>query len=220
MGVYQSSHLQSRHHKNSVISLSSLTLTDRAITCVFFPVRYYGESEARLRDIFRDARERAPSIIFIDELDALCPKRDKVQNEFEKRVVATLLTLMDGANTVSLLTCWCRQVARQTDKRTDRQKDRWIDKQTDSRTDSFKLVPTEYTTCGPLKTIDKGETLFWLRGWSRNYLGNKYPCGKLANSCENTNCILQFKKKYYLLDRSISYCSLFHRISRLVTWLF
>jgi len=61
--------------------------------------RYYGESEARLRDIFREARERAPSIVFIDELDALCPKRDKVQNEFEKRVVATLLTLMDGANT-------------------------------------------------------------------------------------------------------------------------
>ena len=53
-----------------------------------------------MRDIFREARERAPSIIFVDELDALCPKRDKVQNEFEKRVVATLLTLMDGADTV------------------------------------------------------------------------------------------------------------------------
>ena len=62
-------------------------------------VRYYGETEARLRDIFHEAREKAPSIVFIDELDALCPKRDKVQNEFEKRVVATLLTLMDGANT-------------------------------------------------------------------------------------------------------------------------
>ncbi|KAJ7363282.1 spermatogenesis associated protein 5 [Desmophyllum pertusum] len=43
----------------------------------------------------------APSIVFIDELDALCPKRDKVQNEFEKRVVATLLTLMDGADSAS-----------------------------------------------------------------------------------------------------------------------
>lgn len=53
-----------------------------------------------MRDIFREARERAPAIVFIDELDALCPKRDKVQNEFEKRVVATLLTLMDGADTV------------------------------------------------------------------------------------------------------------------------
>ena len=63
-------------------------------------VRYYGETEARLRDIFHEAQEKAPSIVFIDELDALCPKRDKVQNEFEKRVVATLLTLMDGANTV------------------------------------------------------------------------------------------------------------------------
>ncbi|XP_058945749.2 ATPase family gene 2 protein homolog A isoform X1 [Pocillopora verrucosa] len=63
--------------------------------------RYYGETEARLRDIFREARERAPAIVFIDELDALCPKRDKVQNEFEKRVVATLLTLMDGADTAN-----------------------------------------------------------------------------------------------------------------------
>ena len=63
----------------------------------FFSNRYYGETEARLRDIFREAQEKAPSIVFIDELDALCPKRDKVQNEFEKRVVATLLTLMDGA---------------------------------------------------------------------------------------------------------------------------
>ena len=64
-----------------------------------FLARYFGETEARLRELFREAHEKAPSILFIDELDALCPKRDKVQNEFEKRVVATLLTLMDGANT-------------------------------------------------------------------------------------------------------------------------
>ena len=96
-----------------------------------YPVRYYGESEARLRDIFREAGERAPSIIFIDELDALCPKRDKVQNEFEKRVVATLLTLMDGANTVSLLTCCCRQGDRQTDRHSaDRQTLRETDRET------------------------------------------------------------------------------------------
>ncbi len=62
--------------------------------------RYYGESEAKLRDIFLDAERNAPSVIFIDELDALCPKRDKLQNEFEKRIVATLLTLMDGLTTV------------------------------------------------------------------------------------------------------------------------
>ena len=66
-----------------------------------FPDRYYGESEAKLRDIFLDAERNAPSIVFIDELDALCPKRDKLQNEFEKRIVATLLTLMDGLTTVS-----------------------------------------------------------------------------------------------------------------------
>lgn len=61
--------------------------------------RYYGETEAKLRDIFREAQDRGPSIVFIDELDALCPKRDKVQNEFEKRLVATLLTIMDGMRT-------------------------------------------------------------------------------------------------------------------------
>ena len=66
-----------------------------------FPGRYCGESEAKLRDIFLDAERNAPSIVFIDELDALCPKRDKLQNEFEKRIVATLLTLMDSLTTVS-----------------------------------------------------------------------------------------------------------------------
>ncbi|CAH1267750.1 SPATA5 [Branchiostoma lanceolatum] len=58
--------------------------------------KFYGETESRLRDIFKQAEERTPSIIFIDELDALCPKRENVQSEMEKRVVATLLTLMDG----------------------------------------------------------------------------------------------------------------------------
>ncbi|NXC17544.1 SPAT5 protein, partial [Corythaeola cristata] len=58
--------------------------------------RFYGESESRLRQIFAEASLRRPSIIFIDELDALCPKREGAQNEVEKRVVASLLTLMDG----------------------------------------------------------------------------------------------------------------------------
>ncbi|NWZ29249.1 SPAT5 protein, partial [Asarcornis scutulata] len=58
--------------------------------------KFYGESEARLRQIFAEASLRRPSIIFIDELDALCPKREGAQNEVEKRVVASLLTLMDG----------------------------------------------------------------------------------------------------------------------------
>lgn len=136
MSAFHSSHLQSGRRNNGVTSFSYLILTDRVITSLIYPVRYYGESEARLRDIFREAGERAPSILFIDELDALCPKRDKVQNEFEKRVVATLLTLMDGANTVSLLTCCCRQGDRQTGIQTyrqtlkpDRQTDR--DTQTD-----------------------------------------------------------------------------------------
>ncbi|XP_075399956.1 ATPase family gene 2 protein homolog A isoform X1 [Tenrec ecaudatus] len=58
--------------------------------------KFYGETEARLRQIFAEATLRYPSIIFIDELDALCPKREGAQNEVEKRVVASLLTLMDG----------------------------------------------------------------------------------------------------------------------------
>ncbi|XP_067250927.1 ATPase family gene 2 protein homolog A isoform X1 [Chanodichthys erythropterus] len=58
--------------------------------------KFYGETEARLRQIFTEASQRQPAIIFIDELDALCPKREGAQNEVEKRVVATLLTLMDG----------------------------------------------------------------------------------------------------------------------------
>ncbi|KAJ2891091.1 AAA+-type ATPase, partial [Coemansia aciculifera] len=58
--------------------------------------KFYGETEAKLRDIFDTARRQSPSIVFIDEIDALCPKRDDSDGEAEKRIVATLLTLMDG----------------------------------------------------------------------------------------------------------------------------
>ncbi len=58
--------------------------------------KFYGESEARLREIFQKALETAPSIIFIDELDAIAPKREEVTGEVERRVVAQLLSLMDG----------------------------------------------------------------------------------------------------------------------------
>ena len=58
--------------------------------------RFYGESEARLREIFDEAQRKAPSIIFLDELDAIAPKRSEVTGEVEKRVVAQLLALMDG----------------------------------------------------------------------------------------------------------------------------
>ncbi|WP_426255624.1 CDC48 family AAA ATPase [Sphingomonas sp. DC2300-3] len=56
----------------------------------------YGESEGRLREIFEEATKSAPSIVFIDEIDSIAPKRGSVQGEAEKRVVAQLLTLMDG----------------------------------------------------------------------------------------------------------------------------
>ena len=58
--------------------------------------KFYGESEARLREIFQEAEKNAPAIIFIDEIDAIAPKREEVVGEVEKRVVAQLLTLMDG----------------------------------------------------------------------------------------------------------------------------
>ncbi|WP_423141241.1 CDC48 family AAA ATPase [Parablastomonas sp. CN1-191] len=56
----------------------------------------YGESEKRLRDVFEEAAKAAPSIVFIDEIDSIAPKRGQVQGEAEKRLVAQLLTLMDG----------------------------------------------------------------------------------------------------------------------------
>jgi transitional endoplasmic reticulum ATPase len=56
----------------------------------------YGESEKRLREVFEEATRAAPSIVFIDEIDSIAPKRDKVPGEAEKRLVAQLLTLMDG----------------------------------------------------------------------------------------------------------------------------
>ena len=58
--------------------------------------KYYGESEQQLREIFEDAKDESPSIIFIDELDSIAPKREDVTGEVERRVVAQLLTMMDG----------------------------------------------------------------------------------------------------------------------------
>ena len=58
--------------------------------------KYYGESEERLREIFKQAETNTPSIIFIDEIDSIAPKRDEVTGEVEKRIVSQLLTLMDG----------------------------------------------------------------------------------------------------------------------------
>src|SRR3972149_2777000 len=83
------------------------TLIARAIAheteAAFFSVngpeiihKFYGESEAHLRKIFEEATRKAPSIIFLDEIDAIAPRREQVLGEVEKRVVAQLLALMDG----------------------------------------------------------------------------------------------------------------------------
>jgi len=61
--------------------------------------KYYGESEERLREVFEEAQENAPSIVFIDEIDSIAPKREEVRGEVERRVVAQLLALMDGLKT-------------------------------------------------------------------------------------------------------------------------
>ncbi len=60
--------------------------------------KYYGETEGKLRDLFREARENSPSIIFIDEIDALAPRREEAFGDVEKRVVGQLLALMDGVS--------------------------------------------------------------------------------------------------------------------------
>lgn len=60
--------------------------------------KYYGETEARLREIFKEAKDNSPSMIFIDEIDAIAPKREEAYGDVEKRVVAQLLALMDGLN--------------------------------------------------------------------------------------------------------------------------
>jgi transitional endoplasmic reticulum ATPase len=58
--------------------------------------KFYGESEARLREIFKEAKENAPSIIFVDEIDSIAPNREEVTGEVERRVVSQMLSLMDG----------------------------------------------------------------------------------------------------------------------------
>ncbi len=58
--------------------------------------KFVGESEERLREIFKEAQEKAPTIIFMDEIDAIAPKREEATNEVERRMVSQLLTLMDG----------------------------------------------------------------------------------------------------------------------------
>ncbi|MEK6875726.1 MAG: CDC48 family AAA ATPase, partial [Nanoarchaeota archaeon] len=60
--------------------------------------KFYGESEKKIRDIFEEAERNAPSIVFIDEIDAIAPKREEVSGEVERRVVSQLLTMMDGLN--------------------------------------------------------------------------------------------------------------------------
>ncbi len=78
---------------------SETTANFHAISGPEIMSKFYGQSEENLRDIFTQAQENAPSIIFIDEIDSIAPKRDEVTGEVERRVVAQLLALMDGLQT-------------------------------------------------------------------------------------------------------------------------
>jgi transitional endoplasmic reticulum ATPase len=69
--------------------------------------KFYGDSEKALRDKFHDAEEYAPSIIFIDEIDSVAPKREEVHGEVERRIVAQLLALMDGPGSAGAGYCHC-----------------------------------------------------------------------------------------------------------------
>ncbi|KAJ1962934.1 AAA+-type ATPase, partial [Dispira parvispora] len=83
----------------TLIARAVASETNAHVTCINGPSvmsKYYGDTEAKLRNIFQDAIRHQPAIIFIDEIDALCPKRDDAVGESEKRIVTTLLTLMDG----------------------------------------------------------------------------------------------------------------------------
>ncbi len=77
----------------------------KQLNCTFLSIsgpevmsKHYGEPEAKLRSIFEEARQLAPAVIFIDEIDSIAPQRDKVEGEVEKRLVAQLLALMDGVH--------------------------------------------------------------------------------------------------------------------------
>lgn len=72
-------------------ALTLLTINGPELSSAF-----HGETESRLRDVFEEARRRAPTIVLMDEVDALCPRREDGGGGVESRVVATLLTLMDG----------------------------------------------------------------------------------------------------------------------------
>ena len=83
------------HQKHCITQIPCRLNHEANSLFICFLCRYYGESEARLSSIFKEAKDNSPSIVVIDEIDALCPKRKSSHNEVEKRVVASLLTTLD-----------------------------------------------------------------------------------------------------------------------------
>lgn len=133
--------------------------------------KFYGETEQKLRDLFKDAVDHAPTVIFMDEIDALCPKRDEAPSELEKRVVTTLLTLMDGANSshrVVVIGATNRPNALDEALRRPGRFDREVEIGIPSAQDRLSIFTTLLRTIPHTLTSDELE---WLASTSHGYVG-------------------------------------------------
>ena len=124
--------------------------------------KFYGESEAQLRKIFEEAAQQAPSIIFLDEIDAIAPQREKVVGDVEKRVVAQLLALMDGLAAAA---------ARDRDRRPPTCPTRWT-RPCAARADSTARSPSRSptATAGRRSWRSTAAACRWPRTWTSTHL--------------------------------------------------
>lgn len=132
--------------------------------------KWYGQSEENLRKIFEDAEKDAPSIIFIDEIDSIAPKREEVTGEVERRVVSQLLTLMDGLKRrgkVIVIAATNRVNAIEPALRRGGRFDREIEIPVPDRAGRLEILKI-HTRNMPL---DKGVNLGWLAGITYGYVG-------------------------------------------------
>ena len=161
--------------------------------------KWYGESEKKIRDIFKQAEENAPTIIFIDEIDAIAPKRENVQGEVERRMVAQLLASMDGLKSrgqIIVLAATNRENAIDPALRRGGRFDREIEIGVPDR-EGRKEVLQIHTRNMPLKPAYNNEIL-------KKYLENNTPIDKkIANVVKKENMKLIydsfFKKEEKLL---------------------
>ena len=151
--------------------------------------KFYGESEARLREIFKEAKERAPTIIFIDEIDSITPKREEVYGEVERRVVSQMLAVMDGLHDrgkVIVIAATNRPNAIEPALRRPGRFDREIEIRVPDK-DERKEILSVHTRNMPLVPLDEtnGVDLDKLAGISHGYVGAdlEYLCKEAAMKC-------------------------------------